>query len=31
LTDSVRFVVETANTVITRRGGAPLGFDVVGG
>ncbi len=30
LTDSVRFVVDTANTVITRRGGAPLDFDVVG-
>ena len=30
LTDSVRFVVETANAVITRRGGAPLEFDVVG-
>jgi phosphoglycolate phosphatase len=27
----VRFVVDTANTVITRRGGAPLDFDVVGG
>jgi len=26
----VRFVVETANAVITRRGGAPLDFDVVG-
>ncbi|HEY8807752.1 MAG TPA: HAD-IA family hydrolase [Candidatus Limnocylindria bacterium] len=30
LTDSVRSVVDTANTVITRRGGAPLEFDVVG-
>jgi phosphoglycolate phosphatase len=30
LTDSVRFVVDTANTVITRRGGTPLDFDVVG-
>lgn len=30
LTDSVRFVVDTANLVITRRGGAPLDFDVVG-
>jgi phosphoglycolate phosphatase-like HAD superfamily hydrolase len=30
LTDSVRFVVDTANTVITRRGGTPLEFDVVG-
>ncbi len=26
----MRFVVETANAVITRRGGAPLDFDVVG-
>jgi phosphoglycolate phosphatase len=26
----VRSVVDTANTVITRRGGAALGFDVVG-
>ncbi|MEP7003143.1 MAG: HAD family hydrolase [Chloroflexota bacterium] len=30
LTDSVRFVVDTANQVITRRGGAALDFDVVG-
>jgi phosphoglycolate phosphatase-like HAD superfamily hydrolase len=30
LTDSVRFVVDTANTVITRRGGSPLDFHVVG-
>jgi len=30
LTDSVRFVVETANLVITRRGGTALEFDVVG-
>src|SRR6266550_2185182 len=30
LTDSVRFVVDTANLVITRRGAAPLDFDVVG-
>ena len=30
LTDSVRFVVDTANLVITRRGGVPLDFDVVG-
>lgn len=30
LTDSVRFVVDTANLVITRRGGSPLDFDVVG-
>ncbi|HSW95342.1 MAG TPA: HAD family hydrolase [Patescibacteria group bacterium] len=30
LTDSVRFVVDTANLVITRRGGLPLDFDVVG-
>lgn len=27
----MRFVVDTANTVISRRGGAPLDFDVVGG
>jgi phosphoglycolate phosphatase-like HAD superfamily hydrolase len=26
----VRFVVDTANTVIARRGGSPLDFDVVG-
>lgn len=31
LTDTVRFVVDTANTVITRRGGPPLDFDLVGG
>ena len=30
LTDSVRFVVDTANQVITRRGGTALDFDVVG-
>jgi phosphoglycolate phosphatase-like HAD superfamily hydrolase len=30
LTDSVRSVVDTANLVITRRGGAALDFDVVG-
>ena len=30
LTDSVRFVVDTANLVITRHGGDPLAFDVVG-
>lgn len=30
LTDSVRFVVDTANLVITRHGGAPLDYDVVG-
>lgn len=30
LTDSVRLVVDTANTVITRRGGSSLDFDVVG-
>lgn len=30
LTDSVRSVVETANLVISRRGGSPLDFDVVG-
>ncbi|MHB8631330.1 MAG: HAD family hydrolase [Candidatus Limnocylindria bacterium] len=30
LTDSVRFVVDTANTVIARRGGTPLEFDIVG-
>ena len=30
LTDSVRSVVDTANLVITRRGGRPLDFDVVG-
>lgn len=31
LTDSVRSVVETANAVITRRGGVALGYEVVGG
>src|SRR5213594_259255 len=30
LTDSVRFVVDTANRVITAHGGAPLDFDRVG-
>jgi phosphoglycolate phosphatase len=30
LTDSVRFVVDTANAVIVSRGGDPLAFDVVG-
>lgn len=30
LTDSVRFVVDTANAVITGRGGTALDFDVVG-
>ncbi len=30
LTDSVRFVVDTANLVITRRGRTALDFDVVG-
>lgn len=30
LTDSVRSVVDTANAVITRRGGAALDYDVVG-
>jgi len=30
LTDSVRFVVDTVNAVITQRGGNPLEFDVVG-
>ncbi|HET8567707.1 MAG TPA: HAD family hydrolase [Candidatus Limnocylindria bacterium] len=30
LTDSVRFVVDTANTVIARHGGAALEFDRVG-
>jgi N-acetyl-D-muramate 6-phosphate phosphatase len=30
LTDSVRFVIDTANLVITRRGGTALEFDVVG-
>ena len=30
LTDSVRFVVDTANTVINRRGGSSLDFDVLG-
>ncbi len=30
LTDSVRFVVDTANTVIGRHGGRPLAFDEVG-
>jgi phosphoglycolate phosphatase len=31
LTDSVRAVVDTANQVITRRGGSGLDFDVIGG
>jgi phosphoglycolate phosphatase-like HAD superfamily hydrolase len=31
LTDSVPFVVDTANQVITRRGGTALDFDAVGG
>lgn len=30
LTDSVRFVVETANTVIVGHGGTPLDYDTVG-
>jgi phosphoglycolate phosphatase len=30
LTDSVRFVVDTANQVITARGGAALDYDVIG-
>ena len=30
LTDSVRFVVDTVNTVIGRHGGRPLAFDEVG-
>ena len=31
LTDSVRFVVDTANRVITAHGGTALDFDVIGG
>ncbi len=31
LTDSVRFVVDTANSIIRRYGGPPLEFDQVGG